>query len=217
MGIGVKTKITGVGVSTTVTVIAGVASGDSTNGAIGVSVAGGGSMAIIVCVAATSAVAATAVAKKSGVATGDVGAKGSNVGVAKGSNVGVAKGSTVGNKTPGVGVATALISKGGAGVATKESTTGEGVGVGSGVKEGVGVTVGKGVNVGAWVGSGVNVGVAVETTTCSAAVLAVTVTFAADHEVIIVVLLKVAPARKGPRKGVIFSVFAIISLVSVNR
>ena len=59
---GVKTKITGVGVSATVVVSAGVASGESTNGALGVSVTGGWSSAIAVWVTAASKVAAAKVA-----------------------------------------------------------------------------------------------------------------------------------------------------------
>ena len=159
--------------STTVVVRGGVASGESTKGAPGVSVGSGWSRATIVCVAAASSVAATKVAFTStggGKTSGEVGwAKGSMVGGANGSMVGVANGSTVGGKAPGarpgVGVATALILKGCVGVGKKETTTGEGVGVGGCVNEGVGVGVMLGVKVGNGVGWGDRVGVGVVTAT----------------------------------------------------
>jgi hypothetical protein len=107
--------------------------------------------------------------------------------------------------------------KGWVGVGKNETTTGEGVGVGEGVNDGVGVSVGKGVKVGGWVGKGVAVGVAVKTITWSTVGVETTAILAADHEVTVVVLLKVAPARKGPKKVGIRSVLATKLLVKVNR
>lgn len=223
MGSGVNTRITGVTVevSATVTVRVGVVNGDSANGASGVSVTGGWSKAIIVCVAPASSVAAKAVATTSivGGASGEVGAKGSIVGVAKGSKVGVAKGSTVGGRapgaSPGVGVATALTLKGCVGVAIKETTTGDGVGVGGGVNEGVGVIVGMKVKVGCGVGWVVSVGVGVVTLICNVAGAETTERPTADAELTVSEPLKLAVARKGPKKGFILSVLAIKSLVKV--